>query len=144
MMFPDSAIARNFVTVCDYLIARLPLQDEVLKRAEAADISLTLPTSAKSADLVFFVNTFPALMPAGSTHDSLLEAFAEIQCTTIDDCVCDRMDLSWKALSNKKNGGGVKPFQALASVMLGILTIPHSSAHCERVFSSHGTQFTHV
>ena len=109
------------------------VQDEVLTRAEVADISLQ--TSAKSADLVFFVNTFPALMPAGSTHDSLLEAFAEYQCSIIDDCVRDRMDLSWKALSDKKNGGGVKPFQALASVMLGILTIPHSSAHCERVFS---------
>ena len=45
------------------------------------------------------------------------------------------MDLSWKELSDKKNGSGVKPFQTVASVMLGILAIPHSSAHCERVFS---------
>ena len=29
----------------------------------------------------------------------------------------------------------MKPFQAVASVMQGILDIPHSSAHCERVFS---------
>ena len=64
-----SSIRTYFVTVCDYLIAKLPLQDEVLKRTEVAEISLQ--TIAKSADLVFFVNTFRALMPAGSTHDSL-------------------------------------------------------------------------
>ncbi|MRA94265.1 hypothetical protein GH868_30560 [Bacillus thuringiensis] len=29
----------------------------------------------------------------------------------------------------------MKPCQALSSVMLGILTIPHSSAHYECVFS---------
>ena len=60
-----SSVRTYFVTVC----GKLPLQDEVLKRTEVADISLQ--TSAKSADLVFFVNTFPALMPAGSTYDSL-------------------------------------------------------------------------
>ena len=35
-----SSVRTYFVTVCDYLIAKLPLQDEVLKRAEVADISL--------------------------------------------------------------------------------------------------------
>ena len=55
-----------FITVCNYLIAKLPLHDEVLTRAEVADISLQ--TTAKSEDLVFFVKMFPALMPVGSTY----------------------------------------------------------------------------
>ena len=92
-----SSVRTYFATECDYL--------DYLKRTKVADISLQ--TNAKSADLVFFVKTFPALMPAGSTHDSLLEALTEYQCTTIDDCVRERMDLSWNAPSDKKNGGGV-------------------------------------
>jgi hypothetical protein len=35
-----------------------------------------------------------------------------------------------------KDGGGVSKYSNLACVMMGILSIPHSNAQCERVFSS--------
>ena len=46
-----------------------------------------------------------------------------------------RMDHTWKNIGHKIDHSGELPFRDVSDVMLGILTIPHSSAHCERVFS---------
>lgn len=56
--------------------------------------------------------------------------------------VKERIDLSWAALASAKDEDG-KPFlRELADVMLSILAIPHSNAHCERVFSTVGKNRT--
>lgn len=48
---------------------------------------------------------------------------------------CKRIDEKWVAIGQVRNEGGSLMFHELAEFMLGILCIPHSSAHCERVFS---------
>ena len=50
--------------------------------------------------------------------------------TTITDCIADRVDETWVAIS--KAHPDLKP---MCEVMLGICTIPHSSAACELIFS---------
>jgi hypothetical protein len=49
--------------------------------------------------------------------------------TDISSSLQDRLDLTWTDIGKKED------LQVLASVMTGILTIPHSSAPCERIFS---------
>ena len=126
-------VRKYFVTVCDYLVVKRPLQNEVLKHAEVADVRLQ--TTSKSADFLFFLNTFPVLIPAGSSKDSLLEEFCLYQCADVSDCMDARMDHTWNKIGRRVDAEGVVPFRDVADVMLGILTIPHSRAHCERVFS---------
>jgi hypothetical protein len=46
------------------------------------------------------------------------------------------MDMNWVMIGKMKDGGGVLKYSNLARVMLAILTIPHSNAQCERVFST--------
>lgn len=45
------------------------------------------------------------------------------------------MDKLWVAIGNMKDSEHEYRFRNLAHVMIGILTIPHSNASCERVFS---------
>jgi hypothetical protein len=47
----------------------------------------------------------------------------------ISSSLQDRLDLTWTDIGKKED------LQVLASVMTGILTIPHLSAPCERIFS---------
>ena len=126
-------VRKYFVTVCDYLVVKRPLQNEVLKHAEVADVRLQ--TTSKSADFLFFLNTFPVLIPAGSSKDSLLKEFCLYQWADVSDCMDTRMDRTWNKIGCRVDTEGVVPFRDVADVMLGILKIPHSNAHCEKVFS---------
>ena len=49
------SVKRYFVVVCDYLVAKLPLQQELLKHAEVADARLQV--NKQSADFLFFLDT---------------------------------------------------------------------------------------
>ena len=53
------------------------------------------------------------------------------------------MAQQWKSLSLMKNVAGQLKFKALSlsMAMMGILTIPHSNAACERVFSQVSEMF---
>ena len=47
-----------------------------------------------------------------------------------------RVDQTWMAIGRLKDGVSNKEmFSALAFFMLGVLTVPHSNAGCERIFS---------
>lgn len=61
-----------------------------------------------------------------------MEQFALYQCFDVKE----RMDETWREIGICVDENGNNMFLGLAKVMLGILTIPHSSAHCERVFST--------
>ena len=65
----------------------------------------------------------------GGSKDLVLEQFAKYQITDISSCLGDRVDMSWTEIGRKHD------LQVLAKVMAELLTIPHSSAPCERVFS---------
>lgn len=48
----------------------------------------------------------------------------------------ERMDRKWAILGKLSAADGSFKYENIANFMLGILTIPHSNAECERVFSS--------
>lgn len=129
-------VKKYYKTAVDYLKAKLPLQNKVLIHAEVADVSIR--QSVKTASLEFFLGTYPCLIPASSTKEKLMFDFALYQAYNaepIEKCLESRMDSTWMNIGNVKDGDGVTVFEELSKVMRGILTIPHSSAHCERIFS---------
>ena len=76
-----------------------------------------------------------AVATNGLKKDSLLEKFSFYQCTDIADYMAAIMDHTWKNIGHKIYHNGELPFSDVSDVMLGILTIPRSSAHSERVFT---------
>ena len=50
-------------------------------------------------------------------------------------CMAERIDNTWSAVGNLKDETGEQTMKELSKVMCGFLTVSHSSAHCERVFS---------
>ncbi|KAL8596531.1 hypothetical protein ACOMHN_041593 [Nucella lapillus] len=121
-------VRRYFETTCAYLLKKLPLRDPLLQRARLVDPAKQL--TATQEDLHYFLERFPPLLPAGASVETIEEQFSTYQVTTITDCIGDTVDKTWVAIS--KAHPDMKP---LCEVMLGICTIPHSSAACERVFS---------
>jgi hypothetical protein len=105
----------------------------LLIAAEVADVDLQ--TSSKVSDVDFFVDRFPCLLPPGASKDTIIEQFTDYQSTNVTACVSDSMDKTWWAIGVTKDTDGTQKLKELSLFMCGILTIPHSSAHCERIFS---------
>lgn len=122
-----------YQAACDDLKRKLPLNEPLLHHAEVADVRLQ--QSAKVASLVFFIDKFPCLL-SGVSKDQLVQQFVEYQSHDVSSCIRDRIDDTWREIGGVADENGNKLFAGLAMVMLGIVTIPHSSAHCERVFST--------
>lgn len=98
-----------------------------LKLLEVADTELQTEVSFESLRSV--LQRFPVLIPANSSLGEISEQFSLYQVTDISSCKADRLDLTWAKI-------GLNPdFTQLSLVMRGILTVPHSSAPCERIFS---------
>lgn len=130
-----SNVRQYFAAACDYMKKNLPLNDPVLCHAEVADIDKKIAVQASS--LEFFMKKYPCVLPEGVTSDVILEEFALYQSFDVKTEIaeCKRIDEKWNAVGKIKNEAGIFLFVNLASVMCGILCIPYSSAHCERVFS---------
>ena len=128
-------VRNYFQTTCKYLLEKLPLNDPVL--AKAVIVNPTEKLTAKLADVEFFVERYPILIPAGVTEDSIREQFTQYQITDASSCAQDRMDLT-----RNETGKQHSSLKGLSHVMMGTVTVPHSSAACERVFSTVGKNST--
>ena len=104
------------------------MRDPLLQHARVVDPAKQL--KATQEDLQYFLERFPSLLPAGTSVETIEEQVSTYQMTTITDCIADRVDETWVAIS--KAHPDLNP---MCEVMLGICTIPHSSAACERIFS---------
>lgn len=128
-----------FTEACDYIKKKLPLNEPLLQHAEVADVFLQ--QSAKSTSLLYFLERFPCLIPEDVKKDTVIEQFAVYQSTDLktalgEEWLKSRMDEQWKQIGLLTDENGNTLFHELSEVMLAVLTIPHSSAHCERVFST--------
>ena len=85
--------------------------------------------------MLFFIKKFPKLIGSATLTDLQTE-FSTYQCTDITKHTqdCDRVDTFWFKIS-KLQEDRAPLFSHLPKIMLYLLTIPHSSAHCERIFS---------
>ena len=125
-------VKQFFQTSCKYVKSKLPYNDKLLEHAQVVD--LTKQTESKFTSLDYFLKRFPKLLPEGTTVGDVQAEFAQYQCTDISHCIEDRVDVTWGNIGRLSENGELL-FKVLPKVMVSILSIPHSSAHCERVFS---------
>lgn len=136
-----AAIYSYYSKVCDYIIAKFPLKSNVVIHAQVADVSGRI--NAKFNSVMFFIEMFPSMLlikEAENRHsalDALEEQFVSYQIAQIPESVLreERADQQWAMLMALKSPSGELRYDRLGRVMLGILTIPHTNAECERVFS---------
>lgn len=129
------------MAVSDYIILKFPMKSEILKNAEVA--RLCAIDTAKFADIMYFVNRFPVLLPVSEEQnmnaalDGVQTQFNRLQLEDLSAQITMqvRMDEQWCAVANLQDVDGSLKYHKLSKVMLGILTLPHSNAECERVFS---------
>ena len=126
-------VKKFFCEALSYMKKKLPMEDEFLAHAEVADPKEQV--TSKQSSIKFFLNKYPAIMPQNCTHQKLLEEYALYQSTVIEEVEDESADAFWKRVSQMKDADGSLQFAYLPQFMVAILTIPHSSAHCERVFS---------
>ena len=127
------SVIEFYTSACNYMIKKLPLSEPLLEH-----IKITDPTKQQDTtftDMLFFIKKFPQLIGSATLTDLQTE-FSTYQCTDITKHTqdCDRVDTFWFRIS-KLQEDGVPLFSHLPRIMLSLLTIPHSSAHCERIFS---------
>ena len=127
-----SSARKFYLTSAKYLKAKLPFQDELLQHAEVADPAKQL--EAKFSSVAYFLRRFPCMLPEGASAVDVEKEFLDYQSTDIRHCIHERVDQTWGSIF-KMVTDGEKCFEVLPKVMAAVLCIPHSSAHCERVFS---------
>ena len=127
-----------YTKACDYIVSKFPLKSDVLIHVQVADIAYQ--KDAKFTSLKFFINKFPCMLlqeeeeDKPSVLDVLENQFLIYQIAQLPDLVQNEKstDKQWTSMVTEKNASGELCYDRLAN---GILTIPHTNAECERVFS---------
>lgn len=134
-------VRKYFCRICDYVRHKFPLKNEVVLHAKVACISNF--HNANFADVKFFLNRFPSLVSLyfennfdDDAVDRLQQQFCMLQLEDLTKIKeFERIDIQWSHIGELKSADGRLKYEQLSKVMLAILTIPHSNAECERVFS---------
>ncbi|MGH0153884.1 UNVERIFIED_CONTAM: hypothetical protein FKN15_025761 [Acipenser sinensis] len=124
-------VKKFFTAACDYMLKKMPLNEPVLQHIEVADVSQRLNSNTSS----LIMERFPSIMPPGDSSESILLEFCVYQYMDVEYHMKDRLDETWKSLSTAVDEEGKPLLKNLPLFMLNLMTIPHSSAHCQRVFS---------
>ena len=127
-----TSVRNYYVTVCNYVIQTFPLKDEVLLNACMADPSRRLST--KFSSVAYFVKRFHYME---DKMDALEEEFGQFQVDPLESLVLDqRVDTVWMEISGiKDKTTGKEKYLYLSKIMVMILSLAHSNAEDERLFS---------
>lgn len=136
-----SSVRKYFVLACDYIVNKFPLKNEVLKHAEVARLSNI--ENASFSSVRYFVELFPIMLAVkeGETQDAAIDEvqkqFTTLQINDISAICAAEVseDIKWAQLASIRGVDGMAKYNRIARVMLSILSIPHSNAECERIFS---------
>ncbi|KAL3252328.1 hypothetical protein MRX96_017650 [Rhipicephalus microplus] len=123
------------------MILKFPLKCELLKSAEVARLASI--EHARFSDVKYLINRFPVLLPlqegqdVNSALDNIQAEFTRLQLEELPAEVPkeQQIDEQWRAVSGLREVDGSFKYARLSKFMLGVLTLPHSNAECERVFS---------
>ena len=134
-------VKKYFCTVCDYILQKFPI-NEVIISTKVAVVS-ALPNAYFSDVRYFLISScnwfriwwcwfwclcwcvgIPILYPiVGRLRRDKKKKKSE------------RIEKQWSLIGKIKNVDGTLKYRHTANIMLSILTIPHSNAECERIFS---------
>lgn len=141
VFFPS--VRKYYTVACDYMVHKFPVKSDVLVHAEVADINSI--STASFSSLRFFVEKFPCMLHRSTEEepdldseiDTLEAQFCSFQVEDITDELSKhtRMDTKWSRVGEMTNADGTLKYDRLSRAMLSILSIPHSNAECERIFS---------
>ena len=122
------SVRQYFVEACSYIKKKFPLQDVFLTKTEVVDITTRASQSFSSVE--FFIDKFPRLLPVDVDKDLIEQEFLRYQIDKLPPGVHElsRMDEKWHLLRAS--------YPHLSNIMLSVLSIPHSNADSERVFSA--------
>lgn len=134
-------IRKYLCRVCNYILHKFPIKDEVVLHAKVADVS-RLP-HASFSDIKFFLNRFPILSKLilqdndiDAAVDIIQTQFCSLQLEDLEEVKkIERIDTQWSFIGKIKSADGNLKYSDISKVMLAILTLPHSNAECERIFS---------
>ncbi|GBM73169.1 hypothetical protein AVEN_30054-1 [Araneus ventricosus] len=115
---------------------KFPFESDIVLNAEVADINSIVDASFAS------VKVFACLLTLQRTNfdravDSLQNEFCAFQ---MDDLPYEtkeekNIDIQWSKVGKLMGLDGKLKYEIISKVMIGILTIPHSNAECEWIFS---------
>ena len=90
------------------------------------------------ASLKYFLDRFLYLAQNIEQVGQLRQQFEIYKISPFSDRILKekRCDKQWAMIGDVTNKDGTKPFKKLSEIILAILTIFHSNADCERIFSS--------
>lgn len=135
------SVKNYYLKACNYIVANFPIDTDILKHAEVADVSKRSKMSFTSVR--FFTKKFTSLVQKKENEsiddamDILQEQFNAYVIDSFDDLNLTAMPIDelWFTIALHKDCLGQLKYDRLAFFMLGLLTIPHSNAECERTFS---------
>ena len=129
-----SSVRKFFTAVCDYILKKFPINNEVIKHASVADPRKRLESKFESVS--FFMDRFHLLE---DKRDSIQHEFVHYQLDDLSGVSISperRADDMWVEISNLKDKStSEQKYVHLPKIMLAILSIPHSNAEDERIFS---------
>ena len=129
-----NAVRKYYTAVCNYVIDTFPLNDELLLHARVASPSRRLET--KFASVEYFAKRFHYRYMEHKL-DELEVEFGHFQTDPLESISLEkRVDAVWMDISSikEKTTGRVK-YVYLPKIMVAVLSIPHSNAEDERLFS---------
>ncbi|XP_070212814.1 uncharacterized protein [Littorina saxatilis] len=138
-----SNVRQYYTTLMDYLLSHLPetkapqmTEDDFDPRrlpflAQLEIVDVEKQSAGYFSTLRHLVKTYPVLLPPGCHLDVLNLQFGVYQMPDMTQYKADRLDQTWANIGQDP----ILKLTELSLVMRGLLVIPHSSAHCERVFS---------
>ena len=121
-----------YISALDYMKNKFPINHTVLKKAKFVNIQHR--SKASFTDVEFFNERTPVIC----SLDQLHEEFSLYQSCDLPSAVLseERCDKQWNILLHHTNAlDNSKPFKNLAQIALSVLSIPHSNASAERIFS---------
>ncbi|GBN12322.1 hypothetical protein AVEN_250723-1 [Araneus ventricosus] len=125
------SVRKFFVTACKYIIRKFPLQDEFFKHASVANIFKRQTADLQSVK--YFTSLFNCCVDSDQLELEL--AFFQADSLSSEILEAERVDVALHKISQIKNSNGYAKYVALPKVMMSILSVPHSNAASERIFS---------
>lgn len=134
-------VVKFYEASCNYIVKKFPVNCDVLRHAEVADIGKLEKT--KFSNIMYFIDLFPCFLKlsAGKMRHDLIDLvenqFSSLQVEDVSSILesSTQIDTQWMKIGSIKGSNGLPKYKELSEVMLSILLIPHSNAECERIFS---------
>ncbi|CAH2096118.1 unnamed protein product [Euphydryas editha] len=101
---------------------------------------MSTSNDARLPTLSTLFNILPRVSPKTLDEQQILDdewrnfPMIATQTKDIQDAT-EKVDVFWHKISELKDIDGNKKFMELPKFMLGVLSLPHSNAECERIFS---------